>query len=146
MTPAFHCRRCSMTLVQRMFNDDISCATSLEKCIENAQIKRSQQALIMCICKRYFFKITLLIEGSERSSYLSSVLVSLWSFFSEIIRQTIMKINTEGGIMADLVLVKQIFEKSTGSDSDDKNVLFMFLLETICLTNELNLNSLSIPK
>ena len=38
-----------------------------------------------------------------------------------------MKLNTEGGNMANLVAAKQYFRKA-------KNVLFMFLLETISQT------------
>ena len=46
-----------------------------------------------------------------------------------------MKLNTEGDTMADLVTVNKILEKSLGTVSDDKNIIFLFLLETTYLTN-----------
>ena len=48
----------------------------------------------------------------------------------------IMKFDTEGGNMANLVAANKILEKSSESGSDFKNVLFMFLLETMRLLNE----------
>ena len=50
-------------------------------------------------------------------------MVSMW-FFSNY-DDLIMKLNTEGGTMAEVIAVKQnLQEKSSGSDSDDENVFF----------------------
>ena len=57
-------------------------------------------------------------------------MASMW-LFSSTIWPTIMKLNTEGGTMVNLVAAKQNFKKSSESDSDDKKVLFTFLLETM---------------
>ena len=42
-----------------------------------------------------------------------------------------------GGTLADLVVVKKDFIKMIKEGPDNKNILFMFLLENVCLTNEL---------
>ena len=47
-----------------------------------------------------------------------------------------MKFGTEGGTMVDLVAVKQNFTKISGNASNDKNALFAFVLEIVCLTNK----------
>ena len=46
-----------------------------------------------------------------------------------------MKLNTEADTIVDDVAVNKILEKSSGSGSNDENVLFTFLLETILLIN-----------
>ena len=48
-----------------------------------------------------------------------------------------MKLKTEGGIMDDLIAVDNVLEKSLLSSSDDNNVVFIFLVEIIHLTNVL---------